>query len=298
MHLVDHVFINKHFGQFIFISIALVLYLSVQRISKQVSILSVASGALADGKLGTRVDESIPAPLQQMAVSFNNMAEALQYARHQQQIMANAIAHELRTPLTRMQLALGILNEQQHDEMTTALHRDITRYAVDMEELANDILTLQKIDHNSVITLEPVNLGELVTHRQAEFKRLYPPRTITAELVEITLNANPRYLQLIIDNLVKNACNYANAQIRIRLLSVKGKIQLIVEDDGEGISQQMRQQVLEPFTRLDNSRSRQTGGFGLGLAIVNTIVKKMNGAITIQSSEWSGAKFIITWPSR
>jgi two-component system sensor histidine kinase RstB len=277
---------------FIFIAIAVVLYLSVQRIASQVRQLSDASQALASGKLDTRVNEAMPAPLQQMAASFNHMAESLQYAR-QQQVMANAIAHELRTPLTRIQLALGILNEQQHDEMTKGLHQDIIRYAVEMEELANDILTLQRVDHASEIQTKAVDVDGLVKQRHTEFQRLFPQLTVTADLQDTTINANQRYLQLIIDNLVSNACKYANAKVHIKLERSGSNCVLTVEDDGEGISPPQRQQILEPFARLDNSRSRQTGGFGLGLAIVNTIIKKMDSKLIIDISDSGGAKFVV-----
>ena len=278
---------------FIFILIALVLYISVQRIAGYLNLLSQASKALADGKLHTRVDESIPTPFQGVSVNFNSMAMSLQYARQQQQTMANAMAHELRTPLTRIQLALGLLNEHRHDEFTTALHQDITRYAVEMEALADDILTLQRVDHDSEVKTQIVSLDELLQQRQSEFQRLYPNRDIRTNICKTSVNANRRYLQLLIDNLVNNACKYANSQIRIDLVKHKHSCLLTIEDDGEGILPEQRKQILEPFTRLDNSRSRQSGGFGLGLAIVNTIVKKLEAKMTIETSNSGGAKFIV-----
>jgi two-component system sensor histidine kinase RstB len=232
------------FLAFIFIVIALVLYVSVQRIAGHLSLLSQASQLLASGKLHTRVDESMPAPFQDVSINFNSMARALQHARQQQQIMANAMAHELRTPLTRIQLALGLLDEQPHDKFTGALHQDITRYAIEMEALADDILTLQRVSHDSEIKTESVKLDQLLSQRHAEFQRLYPQRTIISELSEFTITANRRYLQLLIDNLVNNACKYANSKICIQLRIEQNKCLLSVEDDGEGILPEQRKQIL------------------------------------------------------
>ncbi|QFI40267.1 HAMP domain-containing protein [Moritella marina ATCC 15381] len=278
---------------FIFLSIALVLYASVRNISNHVYRLSDASLALAKGDLDTRVNNKIPAPLNQMATSFNKMAESLQHSQHQQRVMANAIAHELRTPLTRIQLVMGLLSDEEHSEYTTALHSDLSRYSVEMEALANDILMLQTIEHNPSSINQPVDLSCLIKSRESEFKRQYPHISISSNIDWVSMDGNPRYLQLIVDNLVKNACLYADSRVKITLKKHVNCCCIIVEDDGDGISPLQREQVLDAFTRLDNSRSRQTGGFGLGLAIVNTAVKTMQGKIDIKTSKLGGAMFIV-----
>jgi len=278
---------------FIFSSIALVLYSSVRNISNHVYRLSSASLALANGQLDTRVDDKIPAPLNQMAASFNEMAISLQHSQHQQQVMANAIAHELRTPLTRIQLVMGLLSDEKHSIYTAELHNDLSRYTVEMEELANDILMLQTIEHKPSSAHQIVDLSELMQSREIEFQRQYPHVSLSSDIDTVRVDANPRYLQLIVDNLVKNACLYADSTVKLSLKSDPEYFCIVVEDDGEGISPLQRKQVLDAFTRLDNSRSRQTGGFGLGLAIVNTIVKTMKAEINIGTSELGGAMFVV-----
>ncbi|KXO12921.1 Sensory histidine kinase in two-component regulatory system with RstA [Moritella sp. JT01] len=277
----------------IFLSIAFVLYFAVKNISDHVYKLSLASLALANGQLDTRVDDKIPAPLNQMAVSFNKMAISLQYSQHQQKVMANAIAHELRTPLTRIQLVMGLLSDEEHSTYTTELHNDLSRYTVEMEALANDILMLQTIEHKPSSAHQIVDLSELMQSREIEFQRQYPHVLLSSYIDVLEVDANPRYLQLIVDNLVKNACLYADSTVKLSLKSDPEYFSIVVEDDGEGISPLQREQVLDAFTRLDNSRSRQTGGFGLGLAIVSTIVKTMKAEINIGTSELGGAMFVV-----
>ncbi|WP_293229488.1 ATP-binding protein [Moritella sp.] len=280
---------------FIFLSIALVLYSTVRNISNHVYRLSAASLALAKGDLDTRVNDKIPAPLNQMAASFNKMAESLQHSQHQQRVMANAIAHELRTPLTRIQLVMGLLSDEQHSEYTTALHHDLSRYSVEMEALANDILMLQTIEHNPSSINKTIDLSCLMKSRESEFQRQYPHVCISSSIDLVSIDGNPRYFQLIVDNLVKNACLYADSNVKLTLKKYADCCCIIVEDDGDGICPLQREQVLDAFTRLDNSRSRQTGGFGLGLAIVNTAVKTMKGEIEIKTSELGGALFVVTF---
>ena len=280
---------------FIFLSIALVLYSTVRNISNHVYRLSDASLALAKGELNTRVNDKIPAPLNQMAASFNKMAESLQHSQHQQRVMANAIAHELRTPLTRIQLVMGLLSDEEHSEYTTALHHDLSRYSVEMEALANDILMLQTIEHNPSSINKTIDLSCLMKSRESEFQRQYPHVCISSSIDLVSIDGNPRYLQLIVDNLVKNACLYADSNVKLTLKKNVDCCCIIVEDDGDGICPLQREQVLDAFTRLDNSRSRQTGGFGLGLAIVNTAVKTMKGEIEIKTSELGGALFVVTF---
>ncbi|WP_083543923.1 ATP-binding protein [Moritella sp. JT01] len=278
---------------FIFLSIALVLYSSVKTISDHVYRLSSASLALANGQLDTRVDDKIPAPLNQMAASFNEMAISLQYSQHQQQVMANAIAHELRTPLTRIQLVMGLLSDDVHSTYTTELHSDLSRYTVEMEELANDILMLQTIENKPSSAHQIVDLSELMQSREIEFQRQYPHVSLSSDIDTVRVDANPRYLQLIVDNLVKNACLYADSTVKLSLKNDPAYFSIVVEDNGEGISPLQREHVLDAFTRLDNSRSRQTGGFGLGLAIVSTIVKTMKAEINIGTSKLGGAMFVV-----
>ena len=140
-------------------------------------------------------------------------------------------------------------------------------------------------------SIRTVSLTKLMRSRSEHIASLYPKVTVELDLSEVTINGNPRYWQLILDNLISNACKYANTKVLLSLRLEAGHCCLSFEDDGEGISPQQRQQILAPFTRLDNSRSRETGGFGLGLAIVNTVVRKMDAKLDIADSELGGAQF-------
>ena len=101
----------------------------------------------------------------------------------------------------------------------------------------------------------------------------------------------------VLDNLVQNALRYANQQVLVIFTKDKNNYVLIVEDDGTGIPKTERTHIFDAFSRLDASRDRASGGFGLGLAIAERIVKGHQGNISIQSSELGGAKFEVQFPA-
>ena len=110
------------------------------------------------------------------------------------------------------------------------------------------------------------------------------------------MDAEPRLLQLALSNLVGNALRHARSQVEVSLVGVGGRACLRVDDDGPGIAEADHEKVMRPFTRLDDSRSRDTGGFGLGLAIVNRIAARHGGELRISRATLGGARLEMHWP--
>lgn len=110
------------------------------------------------------------------------------------------------------------------------------------------------------------------------------------------VDAEPRLLQLALSNLVGNALRHARSQVEVSLVGVSGRACLRVDDDGPGIAEADREKVMRPFTRLDDSRSRDTGGFGLGLAIVSRIAVRHGGELRISRATLGGARMEMHWP--
>ena len=108
---------------------------------------------------------------------------------------------------------------------------------------------------------------------------------------------DPRLMAIALSNLIVNACRYARATVRLTLRAGAAGYELVVEDDGDGVPEAARAAVFKPFTRLDTSRNRETGGFGLGLAIVARIAALHGGAVAVEaSSALGGACFTLRWP--
>jgi len=113
----------------------------------------------------------------------------------------------------------------------------------------------------------------------------------------LVIQSVERYAHRVIQNLVGNALRYANHDVRATLRRDGDYVVLWVEDDGPGIPEAHRERIFEPFTRLDDSRTRSTGGYGLGLSIVSRIVHWFEGTIYVdQSHQLGGARFIMRWP--
>ena len=105
-----------------------------------------------------------------------------------------------------------------------------------------------------------------------------------------------RLMERVLDNLLNNALRYCQSTVQASLLLNGNQATLVVEDDGPGIAPDAREQVFEPFVRLDPSRDRATGGCGLGLAIVHSIALAMGGTVVCDKSELGGARFTFRWP--
>ena len=138
----------------------------------------------------------------------------------------------------------------------------------------------------------------LMQRIQRETEALRKPARLEVVMPDaMVVDAVPRYMHRVIQNLVGNALRYADSVVRVTCQIKGDNAVLIVEDDGPGIPEDQRSRIFEPFTRLDDSRTRSTGGYGLGLSIVNRIVFWFTGQIHVAKSEaLGGAAFIMSWP--
>ena len=114
-----------------------------------------------------------------------------------------------------------------------------------------------------------------------------------SDLTSLMFFGSSFYMKMVLNNLLKNAVKYGKNNIKVSVRSDTNKVFLMVEDDGVGIATELQKSVFIPFSRIDQSRNKDTGGFGLGLAIVDSIIKKHGGDIDITKSELGGAMFTI-----
>ena len=113
------------------------------------------------------------------------------------------------------------------------------------------------------------------------------------------MDAEERYIHRAIQNLVSNACRYANSRVEVRVRIGHDNCRIDVEDDGPGVPEDQRERVFTAFARLDDSRTRSSGGYGLGLSIVRRIMHWHNGKALVTTSErLGGARFSLVWPRR
>ncbi len=279
--------------------LAFALYFLVRKLTKPIQHLTTVAKKLGQGDLTARADNMLLPPMNTLATGFNTMADQLNETLQEQQILVGAIPHELRSPLGRIRFALDMTRNHKTVE---ALHQDIEKldgYVDEMENTVDEILELNRLQSQSQTTpittasFDLCNLLHVLTEQQNH--------ETTKVRIEIDcdksfkVSGNAALINRAISNVLSNAQQYANSKISIKVTQNNGNTIVSIDDDGMGIADEKLDQVFAPFSTLDNSRNRKTGGIGLGLAIVKLIMKKHQGVATVSRSELGGARFELRW---
>jgi len=280
-------------------SIGFTIYWPVRTIQKQINLLIETQKDFGSGNMKVRSNHKLTKPLNKLADSFNTMADSITNTVNENQIFAQAVPHEVRTPLSRIQLATGLLSQNCDDDVQKELLHNIDTYIDDIDELISQIVAFSKLnDKNNEEDYDYYQSINFVAFIHSRIKALKPSRKLNIELIaddSTEITTNPIYMRLLIDNLIKNAMAYAQSEIIISIKKCEGSIIFCVEDDGPGIPSQEYKTIFMPFSRLDKSRSRKTGGLGLGLSITKAACNKMNGDISVINNHIGGAKFKCTF---
>lgn len=286
------------------IVLSLIIYLIMRSIEARMARLELAATRIASGRLETRVKVESGDFLGRLGMAFNGMANQVQSLLRGQQEMIRAVSHELRTPVARIRFAVQMVEDMTDQPAIRRQLQGIDADIAELDELVDEILTYARLGG------ETVNGAELETalvecRAMAErvidtLSPLHKGLTLTlASGPEIELLAEPRYLQRALQNLVGNACRHAKTSVVIQLWDEPNLVRIDVEDDGPGIPLEARTDIFKPFARLDDSRARSSGGYGLGLSIVQKIMAGHRGSVTIDTSPTlGGARFTLLVPRR
>lgn len=247
---------------------------------------------LADSKL----EENKVKELNQLSVSYNKMLGRLSDAFEiQRQFTANA-AHELRTPLALMQVQLDSYNSGQHPGSDAETVQTIKMVTEQNDRLSKMVKTL--LDMSELQTVgrdEAIMVDALVDEVLADLEPLAREKHVelTGNCEAITIVGSDILIYRLVYNLVENAIkyNHAGGQVTVTADRKEKQVCLSVADTGNGIPEELRDRVFEPFFRVDKSRSRALGGVGLGLALVREIVRVHDGSITVSSNPSGGTIF-------
>lgn len=238
-------------------------------------------------------EQKLPAHslLAPIANSAQQMAEQIRRLVALQREMTHAVSHELRTPLARLSFALEMQNIAENDKQ--AMLQDVK----ELDQLVDEMLDYARLESQSVqLKPEQVNLTELLDNLVEKLAPL-PGATISLQRPpQLWLLCDGHYLERALQNLLVNAKRYAKQQVVLSLKQEQNSLLFCVEDDGPGIAPAQRDKILQPFVRLDESRCKGHGGFGLGLAIVSRIVSWHQGQILIGDSALGGALFQLRLP--
>jgi len=282
------------------------IYWPIKNLQEQINTLIDTHHQFGSGNLTVKANENIQKPLNNLAHSFNSMAQAITDNVKERDTFSQAIPHEVRTTLSRIQLASGLIRRKSTDLDILTLVDDVDNYVVDINELIGQIVEFSKINSSSISGSDSNKENEVDQFQTIEVKAFVESRlnllaknqnkeVILSIDESLELTTNPFYLRLLIDNFIKNAFNHAKEKIRLSAnvitLDKNQQLSITVEDDGMGVPLDDRETIFIPFARLDKSRSRKTGGLGLGLPIAKAAATKMAGKIIISESPFGGAKF-------
>ncbi|XWW57544.1 ATP-binding protein [Psychrobacter sp. HD31] len=282
--------------------ISLGVYILIYPLDRRLKLVERGMQDVNDGKLGTRLHVSGKDEISRVASTFNSMTAHIQRLIESQRELTRAVSHELRTPVARIRFAVEMIADTDDVESRQTQKEYIDEDIDELNNLIDEILTYAKLEEGSPkLDWEMVDLKQLVNQVIRETNALGKPIKVVSALhgVRFKSEADHRYIHRVVQNLVSNALRYADKNIIVSAGIKKGKAFVSVEDDGYGIAEEDRDKVFIPFTRLDDSRTRSTGGYGLGLSIVSRIAFWFNGEIKVDDSPiLGGARFTMTWPEK
>jgi two-component system sensor histidine kinase RstB len=227
----------------------------------------------------------------QLGLSFNQMAERIESLVEGHHELFRNVSHELRTPLMRIQLALELLATDAGPaarKRIAGLEEDVRV----LESLVEELLVYARLEPGAAaLRREPVELDSLLGAVVRDAGRLRPDIRVDLECPPATeAQADARLMQRALSNLVANAVRHARAAVRVTVSSSPA-LTIDVDDDGAGVPTADRERIFEPFVRLESARSPDSGGAGLGLAIVRRVAVAHGASVTALDGPMGGARF-------
>lgn len=285
--------------------LALALLFVIQSLDSNLRKVESVAVRIARGEMGARVESGDGSIVSRLAAAFNGMAEHIQRLVGVQREMIHAVSHELRTPVARIRFGVQMIEDCQSQEALQKQLDGIDGDIQELDELIDEILTYARLEQGGpVFSLQEASVTDIVKQVISEQRVLRPALSIDGEIDETSeriamADVEPRYIHRAIQNLVGNAGRYAAGKVLVRCHIDEDHCRIDVEDDGPGIPETEWEKVFTAFSRLDDSRTRTSGGYGLGLSIVRRILYWHNGqAFVSRSDGLGGARFSLVWPRK
>ncbi|MDR0776787.1 MAG: two-component sensor histidine kinase [Azonexus sp.] len=255
---------------------------------------------LGDGNFDARSPPARSQLFSPLAETMNSMAERVQQLLAMHRELSCGISHELRTPIARMRFALEMLAETNHRDERERLWTMMEEDLDELDHLIDTSLTYARFEREApeahfssvrfadwlVDQVESVRLLGRQLEVEVDTSRLPP---------QLNVDLDRKAMPYALRNLLRNAFKYASQKILVSAELDGDHIRILVDDDGAGIPPEEREHIFSAFTRLDRSRDRATGGYGLGLAIVRRVLELHGGTATADAAPLGGARFTLSW---
>ena len=281
------------------------LWWFTRMLTKPISRLQEAANSVALGNF--KIDKSLvingPLELRQVGQSFNRMATSIDQLISNQQTLLSSISHELKTPLTRLQLATALVrHECGETDSVKRIEREIGR----MDKMISELLLLSRYQMNSQVERDIFYANTLWTDIindakfEAEQRGITFLTNIRLPKNALQLNGNFRLLESAVENIVTNALKYTKDKIELHIFLQEEEeeefLRIRIDDNGSGVHPDEFEKIFKPFYRVDETRTRTTGGTGLGLTIVSNVIQEHQGKVWAEKSPLGGLAVTIRLP--
>lgn len=288
-------------GSVSLIGAAIMEVLLANSIVKPISKVVKITQNISDGDYDTRFQEDIRTKeLHELAHAVNQMAESLEEQETLRKRLTSDVTHELRTPVANISSYIEMMIDgamEPTSERLQSCYDELQR----LSGLISDLERLHQVENeNLVLDKSDMELRELAQTVMWNFESQLREKHLDGQVTGDTsiVSIDEGRIQQVITNLVSNAIKYSNdgGIVRVVIEDTKDNSIIHVEDSGIGIPQEDLKRIFERFYRTDKSRNRKTGGAGIGLTIVKTIVQAHRGKISVESEEGKGSRFTVVLP--
>lgn len=270
------------------LSVIALSLLAVRWLTHPLAVLAAAADELGRDMHRPPLPEQGPAEVRRAAIAFNTMQARLATYLEQRERMLAAVSHDLRTPITRLRLRAELIQDE-------ALRAKFSRDLAEMEAMTGATLAFLR-GAGADEPLQPVDVMALLESLQDDLEEAGHTVSIQGCL-RAPYPARPLALKRLLANLLENAIKYGT-RATVSVTDEAGRLQIVITDEGPGIPPDQLEQVFEPFYRIEGSRSRDTGGVGLGLSLAREIARAHGGDIVLRNRSGGGLEVTLTLPRR
>jgi len=276
--------------------VILLVFMAIRWLLHPIRVLHEGVRQVGCGNLEYEIRSNRSDELGELVNSFGTMTERVKEMLHARDQLLLDVSHELRSPLTRARVGLEFMKEGTARD---GVRDDIT----EMETMITELLESHRLNSRfGKLNLQPTNISALVREVYTEFESQKPGLKLLSLPEEVMLNVEPERTVTLFKNIIANALKYSDADgcpVEISIRRNQAEVIVVVQDFGSGIPEKELPYIFEPFYRVDKSRSKETGGYGLGLSMCKKIMEAYGGDIEITSKADAGTtvylKFVTTF---
>jgi signal transduction histidine kinase len=274
-------------------AVVLATHAVIRRLLHPLRALSDGVARLSEGELDVRLPRAPRDEFGRLTDAFNDMVARVRGMIVARDQLLIDVSHELRSPLTRMKVALELMPDDAH---RARLAEDVR----DMERMVTELLELERLRTHRGLAVARRDLVPIVREAAERFGDTPPGIRVVVPGTPLPVDVDEEKVRTVLRNLLENAVKYSlpdSAPVEFSAARRGDAVVVTVTDDGVGIPEGDVDQLFEPFFRVDRSRSKRTGGYGLGLSICKRVMEAHGGTITVERPAGRGTSFVITLPA-